>query len=698
MPYQKLEKIIHYLLDTGDAAEAFINLNIRPQFRPGEDGSTAAARNLNAAFLIALSGEYHPLYNEAVLYLNDFEHHPSYKKSVQFYKDGIKLIDSEISGQCDNDAHFEKVLTELYSWLDNRDNLMHKQETAEKIRRVFFPEAVSMCEHRDEKIRLLREKRKITVSRLNQSPVADPAAEILITSNILVTVPLPSKGIDGLSVSPSLKQMLGRILGEEQVFWYDHPIPVGTAPEHNEVLYGLEGLDRAVAFEKKRGTLDDNARVTCVLSVSVTHEGLQGIVKEYLEDELRKEKNIRHLDIYVFTESDTIRLIEDVLVPAAKKYLNAQELSLLYEVTGVDGEYGRHYSFLKAIAAFWQVFYNPGIKGTFKIDLDQVFPQEELVDQSGLSAFEHFKTPLWGAEGIDSDGNNVELGMIAGALVNQKDIEQSLFTPDVCFPPDMMTADEMIFSSGLPQALSTEAEMMTRYKDGAIDGKKQCIQRIHVTGGTNGILIDALRKYRPFTPAFIGRAEDQAYILSVLFNDSQKNLRYVHKDGLIMRHDKEVFAGEAIEMARIGKLIGDYVRILMFSFYAKALPWPFEDIKDTIDPFTGCFVSKIPLTVIYLRFALKAASFFTDNDREKNQLGFEFLQTGIRRLHETIQRLTRDPNPLIEQYRMEKKGWDLFYDILDKTEEEIKKGDEFALEINEKARALMKGCRIKIRL
>ncbi len=691
---EKFETIIRYIIGAEKGVQALSKINIPEQFQLGKDKSSAIARNLNAAFLIALSGKSHPIYNDALEYLKDFEAHPLWGKTVRFYKDGLELISSEIADRYYADERFEKDLTRLYSWIIDSENLKNRKETVEKIRQVFFPEGVAICDNRNEKINLLRTKRKVSITRLNFSPITNPVKEILFTSNILITIPLASKGIDYLSVSSELKDMLRQIVQEEQIYWYDHPIPIGVATEHNEVLYGLEGLDKAVEFEKKRGTIEKDERLACVLSVSVTHEGLQGLVKEYLEDELKKEKKIQHLNIYVFTEADTIKLTEKILIPAAEKYLNIKEYSLLYEIVGVDGEYGRHYSFLKAISAFWKIFIDSEIKGTFKIDLDQVFPQKELVEQSGFSAFEHFKTPLWGAEGIDNQGNEVELGMLAGALVNQKDIEKSLFAHDVPFSPEKVGADELIFFSSLPQALSTEAEMMTRYTDNILDGVNQCIQRIHVTGGTNGILIDSLRKYRPFTPTFIGRAEDQAYILSVLFNDKQKNLRYVHKDGLIMRHDKEVFAGEAIKMAATGKLIGDYLRILLFSYYSRALPWSLEEIKNVIDPFTGCFVSKIPITVVYLRFALKLSSFFVEDTKEENQQGFEFLQIGIRRLYEAIQRLTKEPNPLMEEFKKEKEGWGLFYDILEIAEREIKKADTFAVELQKRAKSLINDCKI----
>merc|ERR1719333_1495570 len=103
----------------------------------------------------------------------------------------------------------------------------------------------------------------------------------------------------------------------------------------------------------------------------------------------------------------------------------------------------------------------------------------------------------------------------------------------------------------------------------------EAIQRIHVTGGTNGILVDYLFKYRPFAPSFIGRAEDQSYIFSTFCKPGPK-LGYYHKSGLIMRHDKEAFAAEAMEAARIGKMVGDYERIFLFSEYSRFCSGDFD--------------------------------------------------------------------------------------------------------------------------
>jgi hypothetical protein len=689
---EKIKEIFKRLAGLDKESKSLSGINIPGQFIQEEASDPSIARNLNSAFLILLSGASHPLYTQALQYIGKFDGHPLWAKCVKFYKDGLDLIGSEMSEAYDSDDSFRDELDLLYSFVTEPEKNKGTEDKVEMFHRLFFPEGVSISENRIEKTDLLRQKRSVKISNFNPSPVRNPARELLFTSNILITVPSSAK-IDNLPVSDSLKELLKQMEREEQAYWYDHPIPIGVPPEHNEVLHGLEGLDDTIEFEKARGTLGKDGKITCILSVSATHKGLHGLAKEYLGDELKKEKNIRNLNAVVFTEADTNLLLDEIFIPAAERYgINGTDL--LYEIVGVDGEYGRHYSFLKAIAAFWQVFIDAGIKGTFKIDLDQVFPQRELVEQTGASAFEHLRTPLWGAKGTDYQGNNIELGMIAGALVNREDIEGSLFTPDVPFPSEEIEGDNLIFFSTLPQALSTEAEMMTRYNEGLLDGKTRCIQRIHVTGGTNGILIDSLRRHRPFTPTFIGRAEDQAYILSILLQSPGQNLRYVHKDGLIMRHDKDAFAGDAIKTAAIGKLIGDYIRILLFSYYCRALPWSFEDIKETIDPFTGCFASKIPLTVVYLRFALKTASFFNEKKSGKDLKGHEFMSAGCRRLHDTIEKLNRGPNPLIEQYRKEKEGWDVFYDILDIVEKKINDDDPFALGLREKALSIMEERRI----
>ena len=684
---EKFEAIIRALISKTGEQNPLTGIDIVDQFRPEETTPESAIRNLNSAFLISLCGQSHPFYSHAEHFIKTLGKQQYLKEAVDFYRDGLALVREEIKKRYAGDMGFRENLDKLHDWIKKPENRSRHIETIDMFWRVFFPEGVSLFEDRVKNIEALRKKRGIRITDLNPDPIQEPAKEILFSSNVLLTIPSSAMRIDDLALSDMLKQRLKQVKEEPQLYWYDHPIPVGVDSDKNEVIYGLRGLDEAIAFEKERGTVDKDTKANCILSISVTHKGLQDVAKACLEEMFKDVNGLHNLRIYALTESDTLKLVSEILAPAAKHFFGLEDDSLLDEIIGVDGEYGRHYSLLKAIAAFWQVFLDPRIKATFKIDLDQVFPQHELIKESGVSALDHFKTPLWGAHGEDEDGNRVELGMIAGALVNREDISGSLFTPDITFPDESIKGDEWIFFSRLPQALSTEAEMMTRYGDGLLNGHDRCIQRIHVTGGTCGILVGSLRRHRPFTPGFIGRAEDQAYILSVLFQESTEDLRYVHKDGLIMRHDKEHFAVEAIRSAHTGKLIGDYVRILMFSHYAEALPWPVEKTKQCIDPFTGCFVSHIPITVVYLRLSLQGALCFSE---EKPNEGFELLQMGTTRLHRIIKELSNRPDSFKERYLVEKMGWNLYYDILDRIEDMLKEKDPFTMDMSEKAERLIK--------
>jgi len=658
------------------------------QFDEKRTDKAGIAQSLNAAFLITLADRKHPELSRAKRFLALMKDSPEWTEIATFYLNGIGLIHREIESICKNDPHFSERLRALSEWMSNNKNLNKTEDTIEKIWSVFFPEANDILTNKHQRVKALRAKRTVTITKLNTTPITDPAQQILFTSNVLLTIPSKSESPNDLPLSNHLKRKLCNIISEPQFFSYDHPIRLGIDPEKTEVLYGLRGLETAFEFERDRGTMSCDAKPICVLSVSVTHRGIRNIAKSYLEELFLHSESLKNIDVYVFTETDTQYIVDEILAPAATHYLRHNDAKELLSVFGVDGEYGRHYSFLKAVAAFWNIFIRPEIKATFKIDLDQVFPQKELVEQTGNSAFEHLKTPLWGAHCMDSDGQPLELGMIAGSLVNQQDIGKSLFTPDVPFPNFALSPDEYIFFSTLPQALSTEAEMMTRYTKNKLNGKKTCIQRIHVTGGTNGILIDSLRRYRPFTPSFIGRAEDQAYILSMIANPGTK-LGYAHKDGLIMRHDKEVCAQEGIQSAYISKIVGDYIRMLYFSAYAKALTNDVAKLKDTIDPFTGCFISKIPTSITYLRFGLKAASFFASGEEEHV---LEFIKIGAKRITNALDFIHGENSMLKQHYEKEQNSWNLYYDTLSAVEDALRNNDSFALELRKKAESIIYQC------
>jgi hypothetical protein len=284
--------------------------------------------------------------------------------------------------------------------------------------------------------------------------------------------------------------------------------------------------------------------------------------------------------------------------------------------------------------------------------------------------------------------------MIAGALVNQGDIHKGLFTPDVTLPEGPWAPDRWVFASQVPQALSTVAEMMTRYGGSSLDGQTQCQSRIHVTGGTNGIRMESLRRHRPFTLSCIGRAEDQAYLMSVLGGPDEPYLRYAHMPGLIMRHDKHAFAVEAIRTAAAGKVVGDYERMLLFSHYAGALPWSIEETHSCLDPFTGCFVLSLPFTSALLCLALKALS-LSDGDTDPRGIHpDELLRLGARRLGPLLERHEKDPEWLQQSYDTERRAWHAYYDILDRVEEEAKRTSAEAMELTRKAGEILEDTRV----
>ena len=479
---------------------------------------------------------------------------------------------------------------------------------------------------------------------------------------------------------------------ENQKYWFDHPILMGVETDANEMIYGLRGLAETLTYEKEQGNAAANAEMTVILSLSVTHDGLKDLAHEYLADELKKAGSLKGLKVYLFTEEDTSFLSSCLSrlsdVPGAEE--------AIAKVFGVDGRYGRHYSFLKAIAPLWSLCMDPRVKGTFKIDLDQVFPQKELSEQTGKSAFQHFQTPLWGAKGVDSSGREVSLGMIAGALVNEKDIHQGVFTPDIPLPDThaSLRGETRVFNKHQVMAASTRGEMMTRYNSKQFpdhpDGETACISRVHVTGGTNGILCDTLREFRPFTPGFIGRAEDQAYLLSVLLGNPAGDqegplMRYVHESGLIMRHDKEAFAGDAIAAAKLGTWIGDLLRQLYFSFYARFLGSGVDAVKEELNPFTGCFITPFPYTMIFLRLILKVL------DEPENRK--ELLDLAVRRLGPFITG-GESAESVQKEWMAEREGWDLYYDSLDMLESELKDSSVTGNEIRKEIVNKLEHCRI----
>ena len=687
----KLAVIINYLISGEPKGRPSPGPMAAAQFDAGARERTGLFRNINAAFLISLAGPGHPFYEQAFNFLSEARRRNGEPGELAaFLIDGLTRMHTETDRAESKDPELALALRTAADRFSRGS--AGEVEAFKQVWGVFFPEGAACLGDRTKAEAKLRAKRRVTITELNDDPVTDPMAEVLFTSNALVGPPRPGFDPAAEGYGPDFSRCLAKALASGQKYWYDHPIPLGMPAGQSEVIHGLEGLASALGFERSRRTEWTGRKLPVLISVSVTHQGLEGPAREYLARQIQESSILEDLEVFLFTEAEARRITGEILLPAVRRHFPGTEGKVLEEIFGVDGEYGRHYSFLKAVAAWWQVLIDPKVKATFKLDLDQVFPQKELLARTGRSAFEHFTSPLWGARGKDNLGRDIELGLAAGALVNQEDIDQGLFTPDVRWPETNPYADEMVFFSRLPQAVSTEAEMMTDYSRGEIDGQRHCLQRVHVTGGTSGILVEALRRRRPFTPTFIGRAEDQAYNLSVLLAGSPR-LGCLHLSGLIMRHDKEDLIPEVMAAAETGKLVGDYERILWFTHYARALPWPVPDIKEIIDPFTGCFVSKIPFSLVYLRLALKAAALFEQKSPATDDRAVDLLTLGARRLGK-VMRLLEEEQYVGRRFSREKQGWNLYYDVLDSLEKELRQKGEYARTIQDRARGILSNCRI----
>ncbi len=476
----------------------------------------------------------------------------------------------------------------------------------------------------------LKERRRLFAISPSVHGLTDPATELLLTTNALVSPPLD---LESPHIPDDLRYGARRISGMPQSFWYDHPVPLDASPEENEILYGIRQLDEALKIECDMGHLNYGAKIDLAISVSVTHEGMEELGADYVRNLICKHLKLTHLRVFLFDEIRCQKMIE-TLCPGDEAARS---------VFGVNGAYGRHYSFLKTLLLIWQQTVNPNVSFTFKIDLDQVFDQTALLSYTGKTALQHLMNPAWGGSARDFAGREVDLGMLAGGLVNGRDAKAGLFLPDVQRPTTLQTkkafSSNRLFCPQWPQAISTEAEIMQT--EGGF-------QRIHVTGGTTGITAQALQRWRPFTPSFINRAEDQAYTLSAI--EHNVYLSHLHANGLIMRHDKMVFAGKAIAHAAPGKAIGNIERLMLFSRYAALQPLGFEEIQSHFWPFTSCFMHPQAKTLAALIFLIDGCS-----------AGGRFVEEGAPRLMKCLEFCETDMEARLE---CERRGWDNIYEAL----------------------------------
>jgi hypothetical protein len=93
-----------------------------------------------------------------------------------------------------------------------------------------------------------------------------------------------------------------------------------------------------------------------------------------------------------------------------------------------------------------------------------------------------------------------------------------------------------------------------------------------------------------------------------------------------------------------------------------------------------------------LRFALKAASFFAGGQDEQ---GLEFISHGAKRIPTALEFVQGKDSPLKRQYVTERRGWDLYYDILSALENAVTENDHYGLDLRQKAKQIIGECSIR---
>jgi len=532
--------------------------------------------------------------------------------------------DSNVSKQFlkDNQNHpFHKFLMKFKN--KNIDDFK-KLADKENLWSIFSPDAINGSNNPESFKKQILKKRILKKLKKPKFSIQIPHKEILFLSNILITIPEDYKSEN---IPLNLQNRIKPFLNKKQNYWYDHPIPIDASDDENEILYGLRHLDKALNVEFKRGNLKTNEKISLVLSLSVTHKGLEDIAFEYVKNKIKGKLNLKFINIFIFDENKTSKIIK-------KLFPNNDDYPELF---GVNGNYGRHYTFLKYVLTLWNKVIDKSFNYSFKIDLDQVFDQNFLIRISKMSIFEVFKNQkYWGGTGIDFEERLVDLGMLAGGLVNKGETHKEYLIPDVKRPSKKTIfsniSSKRVFCPDWAHALSTEAEIIY---------EKENIHRIHVTGGTTGITLKTLEKWTPFTPSFVNRAEDQAFVISSL--NKNEFLSHIHAPYLIMRHDKLDFAKRTVTNSKLGKEIGNLDRILLFSYYSKCSHFDYNLIKNHLWPYTSSFIQEFPEILIYFILLIEGIT--------KSE---QFLHNASKRL-KTTQIFCN--NKLEHQFRFEKEFW-----------------------------------------
>ena len=216
-PMEKMfSTLVRALLDGTRRNPPLAGFDVSDQFIPDRDRDTDVARNINAAFLILLSGKDHALYGAAEQYLHVLEGSEKWGNVAQFMENGATLVHGEIEALCRRDNGFRNALEEASVFCAKGD-APEGIAVLEKIWKVFFPEGVECLSNPAEKIASIRTRRQIHVTKPNVSPIDNPSRQILFLSNLLLTTPKDSDSPAQFPHDPALIVKLKQVMGKSSV-------------------------------------------------------------------------------------------------------------------------------------------------------------------------------------------------------------------------------------------------------------------------------------------------------------------------------------------------------------------------------------------------------------------------------------------------------------------------------------------------
>ncbi len=473
-------------------------------------------------------------------------------------------------------------------------------------------------------------------------------SEIALQLNALYTVPEESAA-QAAHLPEQFKQLVGEVRRDpgEKVADYDHPVPLYEIDSRHELVSCLQELEGDIAFEKEKGVIPEDHRVPVLLSVSVTHAGLDAPAGSWIEW-LLSEKHYHHLEVIVLTE-ERVRAVKEALLSPDPDTGSSLEDDPL-DVYSVFGKYGRHFNALKYSQLVLEKTHN--IKAGFKLDTDEGIRSRDLFDTTGSTWFQTLCHTYWGGEAEDSEGRAVELAVNEGEYMNSTDIDKlgyakAMRAPDVAIP-NSWTGPNMFFQKSF-----AHGRMTALYNTiGSLD---EGISHPVVKGGGYGISNHGLRKALPFTFSWVGRAEDQQFY----FSGIPHGIRAVFHPNLRIAHYKSSVSGAEKKTAAT-RFVGDMYRLIIFQRLAGIL-----DVKYHIDPMPGVFAGELARAQAAFAALLKACEFAINGNEPAARY---IVEEGMAELLDLEDRIDR--GEVDAEFRRERASWGLFVKHVDAAEPE----------------------------